>query len=190
MTQRQARPASDAILDLFKVENEVFGTFPGGFGDNGPGNEHDEDQWRSSGTGTRTAEGDKEAFRSDSSRELVEIPDMNAAAIPSQIDSIPPINEPLQIQANLASYNIPENPRTLDAFQSLSIMTGLPATIPDDQLLPLLGNEYEHPLGSYAESFTSMNVSPINYSDFNMQPMDMGFYATPPVERSNLGYVP
>jgi hypothetical protein len=187
MTQYQARPVSDAVSDLFKVEKEIFGTFPGGFGDNGPGDEHDDDQWGENGKAT---EGDKEAFISDSSRELVNIPDTNAATMPSHIDSIPPLKEPLPTQANLISSNIPEITRTLNVFQDLPLVTELQATNPDDQLLPLLDNEYGHSLGSYAESYTGTNVSQMIYNDFNMQPVDMGFYATPPFERSNLGYVP
>jgi hypothetical protein len=44
MTTRHVKPINDAVLELLKVDQEVLGTFPGGFGDNGVGEEHDDEQ--------------------------------------------------------------------------------------------------------------------------------------------------
>jgi hypothetical protein len=43
MGSRQVKPVGDAVLAMLKVDQEVFGTFPGGFSDNGTGDDHDGD---------------------------------------------------------------------------------------------------------------------------------------------------
>ena len=42
--QKQARPVNTALLDLLRVDQERFGTFPAGFGEKGTGLDHYEDQ--------------------------------------------------------------------------------------------------------------------------------------------------
>jgi hypothetical protein len=42
--QLPPRPVSEALLNLLGVEQEEFGTFPGGFGDNRPGDEVEDEQ--------------------------------------------------------------------------------------------------------------------------------------------------
>ncbi|KAL3421497.1 hypothetical protein PVAG01_07942 [Phlyctema vagabunda] len=41
--KQAGRPISEALLNLLNVEDEKFGSFPGGFGDNGPNDEQEEE---------------------------------------------------------------------------------------------------------------------------------------------------
>ena len=41
MPPQQARSLGQSVEDLLRVQNENFGTFPNGFGDNGTGDDHE-----------------------------------------------------------------------------------------------------------------------------------------------------
>ena len=72
----QARPVNNALQDLLEVDQEVFGKFPGGFGDNGTGDEHDEDHGDIAHNGWRECDTN------------IEIPNANPSALFPESDAV------------------------------------------------------------------------------------------------------
>jgi hypothetical protein len=110
--QQQARPVNIALLDLLKVDQEKFGTFPAGFGEKGTSLDHDEDQGGMSD--------DRGHFDGD-----VEAPNDYHSAVFSESDSVAP---PGHVEADpLFNQSVPVsgNPVSSENLQS-NISQNLP----------------------------------------------------------------
>jgi hypothetical protein len=114
--QLQARPANNALLDLLKVDQEVFGTFPGGFGDNGTGDEHDEDQGGTTDDRVQQCDAD------------IEIPNANTLTLFPESDPVTPCGP---VEAN-PSFNqlVPISRHNVPSGNSRS---NLPYSLPTEK---------------------------------------------------------
>lgn len=175
--EREAPATSEAIMDLLKLHNDTFGTFPGGFGDNaqlavvGKPNDFIEDQ---------------------------------VLGQPGQVDQVsmqPQVNHTSEVVFNpphaprpqLPGASVPIPPIQHIVPQEFNV---LPAPLameePLDEMLQYLDNEY----GTHfppAETdqpphFGDMNLLPNSYNDVTVSIPQNEFYMQTPVETRNLFY--
>ena len=185
---RQVKPVGDAVLAILKVDQEVFGTFPGGFGDNGTGDDHDGD-----GHG---AERPQMEERSDSPlsfpfRQGSPSTSTNKGFnLPEQI----PIHPHSGSQSFHPDANhligIPDN--LVGANGSTAQQTMLPDVDPFSFLddggyeLSLVSNMDAPPISS---SFADLNMHRDMLHDLIIAPPQMRHYIAPTHDEPNLGYM-
>jgi hypothetical protein len=183
---RQIKPVGDAVLAMLKIDQEIFGTFPGGFGDNGTGDDHDGDDHGA------------ESLRMEERRDSPQSVSFPQAASSTSTNT----------GFNLPEY-IPTNPLSeSDSFHTdTNHLIGMPdglmdanesttqqIMLPDVDLFSFLGD------GGYDLSLTSdMDAPPISSSfadlnmhrdilhDFIISPPQMGHYIAPTHDEPNLG---
>ena len=189
---RQVKPVGDPILALLKVDQEVFGTFPGGFGDNATIEEHDDDQGLE-----------------NSSRPQVEEPrvpihsNFNPQAATHTIS-----NTGLNFQEHTSMHPLPRAqsvPTDSNHFSERLIpnshmqanrIAAQPTIIQPEDPFSFLDDGYGTPLASNANSlppssnFAELNMHQNIYHDFAMPLPEVGYYLTPANDKLNMGYMP
>jgi hypothetical protein len=188
MGSRQVKPVGDAVLAMLKVDQEVFGTFPGGFGDNGTGDDHDGD-----GHGAEIPQMEE---RRDSPRSF-----SFPQAAPSTSTNMG-FNLPEQIPIHPHSGSQTFHPDTnhlmgipgslMDANGSPTQQTMLPGVDPFSFLddggydLSLVSNMDAPPISS---SFADLNMHRDTLRDLIISPSQMRHYIVPTHDEPNLGYM-
>ncbi|KAF8849550.1 hypothetical protein BDZ45DRAFT_229851 [Acephala macrosclerotiorum] len=183
---RSAKPVGDAVQALLKVDQQVFGTFPAGFGDNGPGEGHD-DQGAENGTTPQIEETIKAPTRRD--------------VFPPQEDTRTVSNTRLNLQAN--TYDAPQGSQPLAGLDDLPETMIIPNSFIEGDHLPTqtisVNEDIFSPLDhGYGVGLPSNALPPSNnFADLNLRqniyhdfPPEIDYYLPLANEMSNFGYIP
>ncbi|RDL36004.1 uncharacterized protein BP5553_06616 [Venustampulla echinocandica] len=191
MLQIPPRPVSDALMNLLGVEQEEFGTFPGGFGDNGPGDEAEDQQ---AGESDHPAgQGNNEFTDLSNSPLNTSLPGTSslitsAASAPDFLAIQPPLN----MLAPNAAYETnpqgdldPSNPLAIGSSSLFGNLAAANGNIPD-QFLSANG----WPPNIYSEPAFHSNCDPTQ-SFFSNDILSSQFREQPPMaENTSYGFAP
>ncbi|CZR56419.1 uncharacterized protein PAC_06307 [Phialocephala subalpina] len=185
---RQVKPVNDAVQSLLEIDQQVFGTFPAGFGDNGPGEGHEEQEAENGST-----------------------PQMEEHREPTQSNVPPPQtgngtvpNTGIRLQGNTSIHHLTQThamlPDLNDSSEMMSIPNGfgevghIPVqSIPlHEDIFSSLDDGYNIPLASNADvppstDFAEMNLHQTMYHDF---PPEIDYFLRPADDMSNFAYIP
>ncbi|KAE8446526.1 hypothetical protein EG329_011858 [Mollisiaceae sp. DMI_Dod_QoI] len=186
MAPRQVRPVSDAILALLKVDQQVLGTFPAGFGDNGTGEERDD-----------------QGVENGITLEMEEQRDTIQSEFPPQAEMHPVSNTGLNFLEDGAS--LPEAQQFLAESTPLSEMMRIPDSyleangistqqtrLTHEDIPSSLDNGYDISLPLDADLPPSSNFAELNLHQniFHEFAPEMGYYLAPENDISDFGYMP
>jgi hypothetical protein len=173
---RQVKPLGEALLALLKVDQDVLGTFPGGFGDNGIGEEQEDegtekpDFTHGQAPVKSSLRPQAETFRSSDT----------IATLPTE-----PVIQPLQ-----DPFNIPPASVLPDGF----IAMGEPFSpkqvmLPEDELFAQFNGGYMEGVTPLLQSpFVEFNPNDPMYQGFNIPTSEMGFYLAPGSDMAHFGH--
>lgn len=171
----QIIPVTDAVSALLRIEQEILGTFPGGFGDNANGDEHDE--FHRAEPGLRPQQQRRTSSGISHPHPHALQPSMVNAS--RNVPDIPSIHD-LRLSNELARTTGP-------------LLSGLPNTmvmvdhsvaqhiLPEDELFHFLSDGYGLPLVpnvnmNFANDFEVPAIQGISYQDFDIPPSATDFY--------------
>ncbi|PVH77602.1 hypothetical protein DL98DRAFT_266429 [Cadophora sp. DSE1049] len=172
----QPMPLGEGVTALLKVDQEVFGTFPGGFGDNSNGDGGDEDH----------RAGNQERPQTEDGRHPIPhiLPMPEAPKIPNVPPDISPVNfhdetSPPTTGANASTLtNIPANNTMTSSGQQMDFLdpTG-------DDFFTVLSNTY----GNNLDPDFGIASAVHNFDDSNM---DQNLFLDVPMAIPDLNYNP
>jgi hypothetical protein len=187
MAARHVKPVNDAVVTLLKVDQEAFGTFPGGFGDNGVGEEQDEDQGAENGRRSLMEE-QRELMPSHFLPHAIARPVSDTGL---NLPEDPSVYALTGTQPLLADPNqLPEIMGLPNSFMVPSQMPTQQAILPDQELFSFLDNGFGVSLPSNSHipppssSFAELNMHQDVFHDIMAQP-EMGYYLAPGNEGPN-----
>ncbi len=173
----QPKPVGDAVSTLLAVDQDVLGTFPGGFGDNSNGDDHDDDHGVEVDGRLQFREGADPAPSSVSPPEApTSVPDGN---VNSSHDTLPTIS-PSQLPFDLSHL---VEPIGMSGGSTAAIQTSTQHAIHHDpDMFDMLGDQYAMPVTphinflSSGTNFGGLSLDQNTFHNFDMPPSEMDFY--------------
>jgi len=176
MSPCRPKPLGDGVAALLKVDQEVFGTFPGGFGDNSNGDGGDDDH----------RVGNHERHQTEDGRQ--QIPPLLPVSETPKVINVPPDTSPQNDQTENSPPVMGARPSTLTNVPANGAMPGSEQQI--DLLDPsgvdfytALGNAY----GNNLDANFGMASAAHNFDDLNM---DQNLFLDIPLPIPDLNYNP
>lgn len=183
MGSRQVQPVGDAVLALLKVDQEVFGTFPGGFGDNGNGEEHDDEHVIERPQIDERRDSIQSVFPPQPAPPASAVPDYDSA----EYNSVDP--QPVSQSFHLDFNHIMGMPNNFTDVNGISTRQTM---LPDEDPFPFLDDGYDIHLASnyppISSNFANLNMHRDVFHDFTTPTPEMGRYLVPTPDEPNLGY--
>ena len=174
MSPCRPKPLGDGVAALLKVDQEVFGTFPGGFGDNSNGDGGDDDH----------RVGNHERHQTEDGRQ--QIPPLLPVSETPKVINVPPDTSPQNDQTENSPPVMGARPSTLTNVPANGAMPGSEQQI--DLLDPsgvdfytALGNAY----GNNLDANFGMASAAHNFDDLNM---DQNLFLDIPLPIPDLNY--
>jgi hypothetical protein len=187
---REITPASDAILGLLNLDKEIFGTFPGGFGDNAQVGPLIEAQDEDAGRQVLEIQESTKPPLSQETRETISQPQVGNihnqefTLLPSSVKQLPHNTTISMVpQDNVTSQHHDNFPTTL-----VHNTEGL-----DENLLLFLDNEFGSLLPGGAGPVASLDFRDLNMlpDEYDFAPLHQNdFYMASTADNRNFGYMP